>query len=131
MKRYKLAIISLITLFVFIQCNSDNQVHEDNRVHEDNLLIWRKGRGIKEVGQFKNGTAEKFTGVVYGEFSDAIGQHTYEYEIVDGIPHGLRKEWDTNGNLYMEITYNEGQKIRRRKWNEKGELIEEWTRETE
>lgn len=55
-------------------------------------------------GYFFNG--EKYTGTVYWEFDDIIGS---EFEVKDGLKHGLEQEFLADGRVTSAINYEEGQ----------------------
>lgn len=91
---------------------------------------------------------EPFTGVAYAEWPDGTLESESEYR--EGLPwgkskswhkdgnlfaecemfqdalHGFAREWSANGQLISEIKAEYGIVLRERRWNEQGELLEDY-----
>lgn len=109
------------------------RVPNDSLVYEEGIM-WLEG--------------EPFTGIA--EFRDAKGGLTGEYEYREGLKwgksrawytpgvpfqegeffmgtgHGKHREWYRNGKLKEEVDYELGFVVRRKQWDEDGDLTEDY-----
>jgi antitoxin component YwqK of YwqJK toxin-antitoxin module len=54
------------------------------------------------------------------------GQPSYEVFMFNGVFHGKKREWHRNGQLAEDSDYELGFELRHKRWDEEGELIEEF-----
>jgi hypothetical protein len=100
------------------------------------------------VGNRKLLDGEPFTGVGYyldeegrleseSSYQDGIevglgrawfetGQLLHEHPMFRGVFHGKVREWQRNGRLALEADYEFGHDVHHKRWDEDGNLIEEY-----
>jgi antitoxin component YwqK of YwqJK toxin-antitoxin module len=54
------------------------------------------------------------------------GKLLHEYAMFRGVFHGKKREWHRNGKLAEEADYEFGHDLHHRRWDEDGNLIEEY-----
>jgi antitoxin component YwqK of YwqJK toxin-antitoxin module len=54
------------------------------------------------------------------------GTLLHEYPMFRGVLHGKKREWHRNGQLAEEADYEFGHGLHRKRWDEDGNLIEEY-----
>jgi antitoxin component YwqK of YwqJK toxin-antitoxin module len=111
-----------------IRVNFDNLDYTDEGLHVwqgkpftgiayENFPNGQRQSEVTFIDGIKNGTTREWY---------PSGHLETEQHIVHGSKHGECREWFENGQLKIETTYEFGILVRKKVWNETGELVQEF-----
>jgi hypothetical protein len=99
---------------------------------DDTLIMSYEGRPFTGIAVYRDrrfrGERQYQDGQLHGPSRGWYhsGSPAYELECAWGHVHGHLREWYENGQLMAEEIYEFGIRVAGRKWNQAGELIEEF-----
>ena len=101
--------------------------YDDGRMYLDDEPFTGIGFFLDDEGQLETETTYR-EGIQMGlrRAWFETGQLQHEYMMFRGVLHGKKREWHFNGQLSEEGDCEFGYVLRRKRWNEDGELIEDF-----